>query len=844
MENNSLQYCVAPGGSLNRFLKAGTFCRVETFERCTLSGRINEWLKHGFAIHENPCRKEFIQKRLANPPQYRDFSAYKAGDTVQEFGQQMPLAVYFPFGNVRVEASTFYFNPTSLRSYAFAFIEAPTAEQAEFELETCGGVTLWADGTLLCDFAPFTRNLRKNTRVTIPLQAGRTLLTVCLDDLAERDTDYYFGLRYCGGQTLTVHLPVAAHVETEKVQQAETFLQSISLAKEVYMDEPLTFFADEPAPWAGTLHLTCVPAISNLVDVRNSQKSSFTYAFKAGETEYLIDETAKLPPEFYYFRLSMEQDGIILETIRGTQVFTQSLMQPADKDIAVRKQKTIAYLAQTGISNVYRAAAFYALGQQQQMREEIIREDLQGIRQRKDCSDFYFVVVLYLYKVYYAQMSEELRADIRETALGFRYWMDEPGDDVMWFFSENHALLFHICQYFAGTLFAEETFTNSGLTGRQQRAKAEQLLEKWFGEYFKEFITEWNSSAYIPVDVVGLATLYNFEEQPSVLKQQAAKALDDIFRCVAINAHSGVNAVTFGRSYEEHLKGRYVAGTTSLLYLGYGQGYLNRCGMGYISVAMGDYQPPAEYAELISPAAGEALIFQNTQGFEGHVNTYLYKTTGGILSTAVDFHQYQPGYQECITQAALSPVAQVFINHPGEVQPYGKGRPNLWAGNGMLPLAVQYKGTSLLHYKIPQEGYLGYTHAYWPQMAFEEVWLNEQQGIAAARKGNGYIGLVATNGLALQQSGPYRGRELTSPGRQNVWVMELADIQKYENLQAFVAYLSQLAVCSETNGALRLTGSCYGNWEISPQGSLLVNGQVVHHYPLPAAGEITRTNIE
>ncbi len=32
---------------------------------------------------------------------------------------------------------------------------------------------------------------------------------------------------------------------------------------------------------------------------------------------------------------------------------------------------------------------------------------------------------------------------MRACILNFRYWMDEPGDDVMWFYSENHALMFH-----------------------------------------------------------------------------------------------------------------------------------------------------------------------------------------------------------------------------------------------------------------------------------------------------------------------------------------------------------------------------------------------------------------
>ena len=52
--------------------------------------------------------------------------------------------------------------------------------------------------------------------------------------------------------------------------------------------------------------------------------------------------------------------------------------------------------------------------------------------------------------------------------LGFRYWMDEPGNDVQWYFSENHALLFHTAAYLAGHLLPDATFVRSGRTGAEQ----------------------------------------------------------------------------------------------------------------------------------------------------------------------------------------------------------------------------------------------------------------------------------------------------------------------------------------------------------------------------------------
>ncbi|MEB3363158.1 hypothetical protein SDC49_03895 [Lactobacillus sp. R2/2] len=38
----------------------------------------------------------------------------------------------------------------------------------------------------------------------------------------------------------------------------------------------------------------------------------------------------------------------------------------------------------------------------------------------------------------------------------------------MWYFSENHAFLFHIARYFAGYLYPSEQFTVSGHEGKEQ----------------------------------------------------------------------------------------------------------------------------------------------------------------------------------------------------------------------------------------------------------------------------------------------------------------------------------------------------------------------------------------
>ena len=69
-----LEYPLFAEGYVNRFLTAGVFTEVQQFDKVKLHGRVNEWLKKGFAIHENPCRKEFVRKRQENMPDYLELT--------------------------------------------------------------------------------------------------------------------------------------------------------------------------------------------------------------------------------------------------------------------------------------------------------------------------------------------------------------------------------------------------------------------------------------------------------------------------------------------------------------------------------------------------------------------------------------------------------------------------------------------------------------------------------------------------------------------------------------------------------------------------------------------------
>ena len=120
-------------------------------------------------------------------------------------------------------------------------------------------------------------------------------------------------------------------------------------------------------------------------------------------------------------------------------------------------------------------------------------EYVEFVRRRGDCSDFRVVKLLWVLIKFGHLLTEEQRAYFREVCIGFRYWFDEPGNDAMWFFSENHALCFHTAQMLAGELYPEEVFTNSGFTGREQSARAKRLIVEWLQKLLDFGYNEWNS---------------------------------------------------------------------------------------------------------------------------------------------------------------------------------------------------------------------------------------------------------------------------------------------------------------------------------------------------------------
>ena len=403
--------------------------------------------------------------------------------------------------------------------------------------------------------------------------------------------------------------------------------------------------------------------------------------------------------------------------------------------------------------------------------EELLWKQIDFINQRCDCSDFYLCYLIYIVR-HFRDLPPALLTALENCILSFRYWMDEPGNDGMCFWSENHSLMFHSCQLLAGELYPERIFTCSELHGREMVLKAKNLLRKWFDRFFRIGFAEWNSPPYLPIDSLGFSSLYAMAEDEEV-KVWAGRGLDYIFRLLAITSISGVFSTTSGRTYLKELMGNHSNCPSFMNWIGYGTGNESHAGKGVVSLCLGNYEPDPENLELAVLGRGRALWSKASYGESGYANITVWKTSEYLLSAANGFKAGMSGKQEDVVHAVVSADEHIWINHPGEFALFGKARPSYWAGSGVLPRVYQYKAFASVYFAIPESYPVDFTHCYWPSFEFRRTLYSGSWAFAECQNCS-KIAVYASSGLSLCSHGANTGRELISTGRDTHWIIRLA----------------------------------------------------------------------
>jgi hypothetical protein len=178
----------------------------------------------------------------------------------------------------------------------------------------------------------------------------------------------------------------------------------------------------------------------------------------------------------------------------------------------------------------------------------------------EDTSDFDVNNLLFLWQHHADDLDPELAAAIKERILAFKYWWTEPTPegivDSQYYWTENHQIIFLANEYVAGQTFPDEEFTNSGMSGDEHVAHAEEELAKWFEWRARFGFSEWLSNVYWSEDLKGTLLLAEFAHDPEIARL-ASMTLDMMFVELAGHVQKGTFGSTHGRTYQkDKLNGR------------------------------------------------------------------------------------------------------------------------------------------------------------------------------------------------------------------------------------------------------------------------------------------------
>ena len=348
---------------------------------------------------------------------------------------------------------------------------------AEIEVATCGSVTVWADGREVLRFEPFTRNVAGRTVMALAVGPEPLELTVALEDLHERDTTCFFAMVPRSGPALETRV---TGLNAGRIEEAARALASLRTDRVFYEGGDISVVCDEPPGFDVPFRLVAHGQFMR-GGIAGPHRVRETVGFRVGpgKADAVLMRVASSEQGCVELVFEAEVDGVRLERGIGTSVVPPATPL-AGADVAARKVAAADRMAARGSFEPSTALLLMSRGEKPALAAEIVDRALDDIERRFDCADFSILPLLRIWRDNREGLEPARRARLRAALLGFRYWLDEPGNDVMWFWSENHVLCFHVAQLAAGTFFADEVFSNSGKTGAVLAAEATERIGRWF----------------------------------------------------------------------------------------------------------------------------------------------------------------------------------------------------------------------------------------------------------------------------------------------------------------------------------------------------------------------------
>ena len=716
-----------------------------------------------------------------------------------------------------------------LRTWAYTRLASPVAQEVTFVLTTTGQADVWLNGEHIQrheHFGPSPLSIRFRARLSV----GHNEILVRSEQVAIPRQATSMALRVAPPfqappKRAAVWIPTPI-TDVERRQAFESMFGEMRADRAVFVwDNEIIVRAPE------TLTLPANPTVrlqspagsiyfeSYKMGPGKSHEASLGHAYEVPEGR--LDAFLMPEPQEYYTGNMHYHHKV------GFWVASGSFSETPYNTYEERRHEALLSAASRG-HGLLSEVAKMALGQWPSVETQTILDAIEGVLRCEEASACSLMVLLGMMSRYGKNEAFPvgLAGAIERCALGFAYRSPSMGAQ-----SEDLDIVVLTCAILAGQWYPTGAFAD-GHSGTSLRERAEQQALAWMHARGATGFPAWDAQDVFEQDLAALSHLADLATTTQVY-DLAAVIMDKMLFSMAVNSFRGVFGSSHGSTWNSMITGGSLEATSGIARLVWGMGAFNHHLLGTVSLACAtDYDVPTHIPAIAMDTTDEMWNRERhgagpTRGAScapaAQVNKVTYKTPDYMLCSAQDYCPGRKGGQEHIWQATLGRDAVVFVNHPACASIEDARRPSFWCGNGMLPRVAQWKSTLMALHNLPDDDWMGYTHAFFPTYAFDEYVL--RQGWAFARKGDGYLALTSSAGFALVERGESAYRELRSYGQQSTWLCHMGrallegDFAAFQSkVLALDTKLEPLAVhCSTLRGeALAF------DWH----GSLIRNGEV------------------
>jgi len=758
------------------------------------------------------------------------------GFTVGE--EKLTWRYFRTMGDHLIDLSAHYPLWNHLNAWAFTVLKLQEPHSAVFVLTAPGPVEVWLNGKRIDRRESFRLDDPQSHRVDVDLQAGENEVLVRFEMVGARDVPFTLALQVTDLSEASENQPMVLVPTQAKYPRRHEIIEAAF--EKAYLEEVVNHRgAHFNLRWAEDT------GTKLKYEYQVQDRERFSYVDGGGETDpkkpHDVGHTYRIKERALFVALRPVLLEYFDHNLRYEKRFPIHVLDNAYSEYPYG---TLADRTRDALENacnhegdLFAEIAKLRLGRWVDFLPAQVERHIQRVNRREAGSESEMMGLLGI--LYRFSADEKFPADLKQPledcVLGFKYWQDEhPGEqqpnEGLVFADENHAILFHASEVVAGQRFPQRVFTHTGQTGEWHRRRGEGLALEWLRLHGAQGFAAWNSNDAYETILAACAHLAGLAEDVA-LRELAAVMMDKILFSMAVNSYKGSFGSTHGWTSPSMLKSSQLEATSGISRMMWGMGVYNSHILGVVSLACSDYDFPLLIGDIATDTTRKVEIRERQvvdPGAGASVDTLTYKTADYMLSSAQDYRPGERGGSEHIWQATLGHEAVVFTNHPAYMSNDEAHRPGFWLGNRVLPRVAQWRDVLVAAYRLPDDDWMGFTHAYFPTFAFSEYEIRRNHRVkgdawAFARKDNSFLALTAARGFELIQHAPDGYRELRSPGKENVWLCHMGSMETDGSFEKFKKRILAMKVewqpLAVQFKSLRGEQLSFG-WE----GTLLVNG--------------------